>query len=1489
MTVTLAAVNRAVTTWNGLTTIDDRTRVQTSVTALSRDTGENVGTRNVLSATFAALTGDHAGNYQAPTLAGTPVLTITPRASTAVLPDQTKVYGNDDPALAAITPTLNYVNRSVGTWNGAVTVNDAAAVAVTVANIDRVAGEDVGTRTITNVTFNALTGSAAGNYLAPTLSGAPTLIITPAPLTATLADQTKVYGNTDPDLSSIPVTLQPVNRSVTTWDTVVAIDDRARVSATVGGLTREVGENVGTYRITAAVLNAPTGPAAGNYGGSAAVSNVALLTITPRPITISARSDTKVYDGNVSSTVVPLLTAGTLAFDDTLTGLVQTFDSRNAGSRTLNVTGYVLSDHNNGSNYAVTLLGASGTITPKALTASIVVNHKVYDGLLAATGTVGPLVGVIGADSVSLSAPTLLFSDKNVGIGKTVTASNLTLSGAQAGNYTFVTPTGLTANITPRTVSIVSAVAHDKVYDATVAATVSGGTLNNAVSGDDLSLVLGSAVFNNKNAGTHKPVTVTGSTLQGVDARNYTLVEPVGLTATITPAQLAIVGTTANGRVYDATTSVALNTSGSQLSGVLLSDAVSLVSTSATGRLADKNVGTAKAVTVSGFTIGGADAANYTLLQPTGLTVDITPRDLPVLGVVALDKVFDTTRNATLDNTHAVLSGILDSDHVQLSTAGAVGLFATPDVGNGKPVTASGYTISGADAGNYNLIQPQGLAAYISPFVLGTNGTSVSGTTAADKIYDGTRTATLNTSGSTLAGLLPGAENVQLVATAAVGLFDDKNVGTNKTVTITGFTLSGSDAHNYILSPTETTTASITPRAIDVRGVVANDKVYDATTSASLTTGGAFLDAVIGNDNVVLGGSAIGAFADKNVGNGKAVTVTGFTLSGSDAGNYTLNQPTGLAASITRAQLTMVGVTAQDKVYDATTTATLSGGTLTGVLLSDNVTAGPGAGNFADKNVGTGKAVTTTGFELGGVDARNYELIQPTGLTANITPASITVAGVIADDKVYDAGVTATLSGTATMSGVLGTDVVALSGTPSALFADKNVGNDIAVTVFGYSLAGADASNYVLTQPTGLAADITPATLTLAGLTAANKVYDTTTAATLSGGSLSGVLGSDSVQFTAGTGEFIDKNVGVDKVVTLSGYALTGTDAGNYVLEAPADLEASITPATLTLSGVAAQNKVYDATNAATISQGVLSGVLGNDDITLGTGTGSFADANVGIGKTVTVSGFGLSGADAGNYILVGLTTLTADITPAPLVVTATPDNREYDGTMLSAATPTIVGLQGDDNAAAGQVFDTRHAGASTLTPILLVLDDGNGGNNYSVSYVTASGTITPRAITVAAQADVKGYDGTTASNATPIITSGSLVSGDSATWWQAFENAEAGSDKSLRAGGTIVDGNDGGNYLITFVDYPNGAILTPPQTQFENAGLTSRIAVIRDSTFISVRAIGTDAMSRSSVEPESSDTPCAGSDDSGIRMPERPVEFLKKDDQRRDRSCSFF
>lgn len=385
----------------------------------------------------------------------------------------------------------------------------------------------------------------------------------------------------------------------------------------------------------------------------------------------------------------------------------------------------------------------------------------------------------------------------------------------------------------------------------------------------------------------------------------------------------------------------------------------------------------------------------------------------------------------------------------------------------------------------------------------------------------------------------------------------------------------------------------------------------------------------------------VGAFADAAVADGKSVTASGFVLSGADATNYVLVQPSGFTADITRRQLTFSNVAAASKVYDRTT-ATTGSLSLVGVVGSESVQADVGGAAFVDKNVGTGKIVNLTGITLSGTDAGNYVIVSTATATADITPLALTLISQAAASKVYDA--TMLTTGSVALSGVITGDAVGVT-TPNARFADKNVGTGKAVNLTGITLTGADAGNYSVASSTTALANITTLTLNVTGVTAANKAYDRLTAATISGGVIS-ILGADIVNLdvSGASGVFADKNAAAGKTVNATGYVISGADAANYSLVQPSGVTADITPLYVTLSGLSASDKTYDGSTAAKAT-GTLVGVLAGDAAQVSSLTGAFADAEIGTGKTVTITTGVLTGADAINYRITPGQTTTASIT----------------------------------------------------------------------------------------------------------------------------------------------------------------------------------------------------------------------------------------------------
>ena len=207
-------------------------------------------------------------------------------------------------------------------------------------------------------------------------------------------------------------------------------------------------------------------------------------------------------------------------------------------------------------------------------------------------------------------------------------------------------------------------------------------------------------------------------------------------------------------------------------------------------------------------------------------------------------------------------------------------------------------------------------------------------------------------------------------------------------------TISAAETSDYATT-TKNVTINVAQKDVTITGLGAENKEYDGSNSATVT-GTADVVGKVGSDAVtVTGGTA--TFDNKNVGTGKTVTFSGYSLSGADAGNYKLTaQPASITAEITAKEVTVTGITATNRPYAKDNLeVTLTGGTLSGVISGDavNVDLTNAKGKMANANAGNGKAVTVTGVALGGADKGNYRLKeQPTGVTVDITQAGTPAA-----------------------------------------------------------------------------------------------------------------------------------------------------------------------------------------------------------------------------------------------------------------------------------------------------------------------------------------------------------------------------------------------------------------------------------------------------------------------------------------------------------------
>ncbi|OLS63709.1 YDG domain-containing protein [Pseudomonas putida] len=872
--------------------------------------------------------------------------------------------------------------------------------------------------------------------------------------------------------------------------------------------------------------------------------------------------------------------------------------------------------------------------------------------------------------------------------------------------------------------------AQNRTYDGTTDVSLNTGSagFTGRFGNDTLSVTSASAAFADKSAGDGKTVDITGIVLGGADAGNYTLADnTASTTADIAKASISgVTGITAQNRTYDGTTDATVNTGAAAFTGRFGNDELSVAS--ASGAFTDKNAGDGKTVNIDNIVLGGADAGNYTLADSTAsTTADIAKASISgVTGITAQNRTYDGTTAAGLNTGAAAFTGRFGND--ELSVSSASGTFADKNAGNGKAVDITGIVLGGADAGNYTLADN---TATSSADIAKASISGVTGITAQNRTYDGTADTTLNTGAAAFTGRFG---NDELSVASASGAFTDKNAGDGKTVNIDNVVLGGADAGNYTLADsTASTTADIAKASISgVTGITAQNRTYDGTTAAGLNTGTAAFTGRFGNDELSVT-SAGGAFIDKNAGDGKTVNIDNIVLGGADAGNYSLADSTAsTTADIAKASISGVtGITAQNRTYDGTTAAGLNTGAaaFTGRFGNDELSVASASGAFTDKNAGDGKTVNIDNIVLGGADAGNYTLADNTAsTTADIAKASISgVTGITAQNRTYDGTTAAGLNtGAAAFTGRFGNDELSVASASGA-FTDKNAGDGKTVNIDNIVLGGADAGNYTLADNTATSsADIAKASISgVTGITAQNRTYDGTTAAGLNTGAaaFTGRFGNDELSVSSASGTFADKNAGNGKTVDITGIVLGGADAGNYTLaDNTATSSADIAKASISgVTGITAQNRTYDGTTDATVNTGAaaFTGRFGNDELSVASASGAFADKNAGAAKSVAIIGITLGGADAGNYVLASDTSSTqAAIARAALTIAAD-DAAKIAGQSIVLNGYSSRGLVAGDSVASVSLASSGEAASAAAGSHAIVASAATGADlsNYTIRY----------------------------------------------------------------------------------------------------------------------------------------------------------------------------
>jgi len=757
-------------------------------------------------------------------------------------------------------------------------------------------------------------------------------------VTAVLSGTTsKVYDGTT------NATLAASNYSVSgtiDGDTVVFNDPAAGTYADKNAGT---GKNVSVSGIS--IASATNGAAAVyGYQLGSATANANIGTIAQAPLTISAVTDSRQYNGTTSTVGVPTVTAGTVYAGDSLTGLTQSFASRNVlgtNGSTLNLnTGYTLSDGNGGNNYSISYASAAGTIIPAPLTLAAVTDSKVYDGTTTSSGVVS-ITGLMTGDN--LSGVSQSYASKNV-LGANlstlgVSAGYALSDGNSGGNYT-VTTTTARGTITPAPLTL-AAVTQSKVYDGTTVSTGVVG-ITGLMTGDSLSGLSQSYASKNVLGANLSTLGVgAGYTLSdGNSGGNYTVTTTTAPgTITQRPLSTWIGGTSGNWSVasnwdalpdlsnvaavsipsgttvtYDAaagtTNLTSLTAGGLSIAGGTLNIANSLTVNSSFsqtgGTLGAFGSGSSASITqaTGNLTLPAITVAKLDLSAPAGAITQSGP-------LAALTLITQSQGATTLDNPNNQVAGRVD-----MNAGGPLSLWASGDL-----------TLGAIDAGANAVVIKAGGAILQAPGT-GSSTNIIAGSADLSSIFGGASGDLAISTNTQITGALAATVGAE----ADFGGIRIQNTGAQPTsVTLTDNALAGAGV-SFLNTNDITSTSGITLKTVtggDLALLSNGNIIWDGGSLA--TPSGSVLISADGSLGVT---GALSSPVDLALSSTTSINVGGSVVT---AGSGT--------ASFTAPTVTLNGsVDSADDVGIIATTIDLGSGSSTGaahdaILAASNITA----------------------------------------------------------------------------------------------------------------------------------------------------------------------------------------------------------------------------------------------------------------------------------------------------------------------------------------------------------------------------------------------------------------------------------------------------------------------------------------------------------------------------------------------------------------------
>ena len=781
---------------------------------------------------------------------------------------------------------------------------------------------------------------------------------------------------------------------------------------------------------------------------------------------------------------------------------------------------------------------------------------------------------------------------------------------------------------------------------------------------------------------------------------NYTITYAKG-TLTVNKKAITITADSAN-KTYDGT---ALTKSTYTNTALAEGDTLTSVTVTGSQTNAGSNDNVPSAAVIKNA--GGTDVtASYDITYTNG-TLTVNKKAITITADDA-SKTYDGT--ALTSSGYSITSGSLaEGDSIESVTVTG----NQTNVGNGDNVPSN----AAIKRGNAYVTDNYAITYAKGTLTVNKRAVTVSGITANNKTYDGTTNATLNYSNVTLDGKV-GNDNLTVTAT---GAFADANAGEGKSVNISGLTLGGTAAGNYVLAASgqqNSTTATISKKAVTITAD-SDSKTYDGTALTKSTYTNTALAAGDTITSVTVTGSQAIAGSSDNVPSAAVIKNAG----GTDVtASYDITYTKG-TLKVTQKAIT---ITADDasKTYDGTA---LTKSTYTNTALAEgdsieSVTV-TGSRTIAGETPNVPSAAVIKNASGADVTA-NYNITYTNGtLTVNQRPIIVQAKRVT---KVYDGTAqTEVEAAPVTTSGLADDDTITLetdaSGTTVGTY-----DNHVTKWVVENS-AGEDVTDsYSCSKPRVSSLTIVPRPIIITA-SSANKTYDGT-ALTKNTYTSEGLATGDSIDSVTVTGSQTNAgssdNVPSEAVIKRSGVDVTENYEITY-----ANGALTVNPRTVVLAW---EETALTYTGSAQAPAVTITNKVDGDKVNV-TVTGAKTNAG-----SYTATAAALTGADAGNYVLPEENTTPFSIAQMALTIKANDATKTYDGTALTNNSYTITSgtlFTGHSLFKVTVTGSQTAAGSSDNVPSGVVIRNAGGTDvtaNYDITLENGTLTVNNKDISTA-------------------------------------------------------------------------------------------------------------------------------------------------------------